>query len=133
MTTTTYREPIRSCIACRRRAPVSALIRLAVGRDGGLHVTGVAGRRVVDGRGRYVCPQPRCADIGTRRLLGGRGGPLVAAGLMDQAEAFARRRYERRVAGLRRRRISSDDRESTTLSSAIEQIAAARSRLQVGA
>lgn len=53
---TSLAEPIRMCLACRRRAPQGALLRLAADADGVIQVASRPRR----GRGAYVCPELAC-------------------------------------------------------------------------
>lgn len=56
------REPIRSCVACRRRTPRGGLLRVTV-RDGAPVVDDA---RPV-GRSAYVCPTMECFDAAAGR------------------------------------------------------------------
>jgi hypothetical protein len=56
--------PLRTCVACGRRAPQRRLLRLAVSRG---RVAADPGRRL-QGRGAYLCPAPECRE----RLAGQR-------------------------------------------------------------
>jgi N utilization substance protein A len=55
--------PVRTCVGCRGRAPVTELLRVVV-RDGGL--TPDPGRRL-PGRGASVHPTPECLRAAVRR------------------------------------------------------------------
>lgn len=61
------REPIRTCVGCRERAPKSALVRVAVSTEGpGIDRAGTA-----PGRGAYVHRDPAClAAAGRSGVLG---------------------------------------------------------------
>jgi predicted RNA-binding protein YlxR (DUF448 family) len=61
--------PVRTCIGCRRRAPVANLVRTVVRDDGGLALD-----RTASGRGAWICRSPRsgagqvaCIDLAARR------------------------------------------------------------------
>jgi len=49
-TTSGSREPIRTCVGCRRRAPQSELVRLALTEEGALAIG-----RTLPGRGAWLC------------------------------------------------------------------------------
>ena len=57
--------PLRRCIACRQRKEKHALIRI-VRREEGL-VVDSSGK--MDGRGAYVCRDPKCVAMAQRRNL----------------------------------------------------------------
>lgn len=48
--------PIRTCIACRRKANPAELLRIGRTRDGRIALG------IRDGRGAYVCPNTDCAS-----------------------------------------------------------------------
>ncbi|MDP9459899.1 MAG: YlxR family protein [Actinomycetota bacterium] len=56
-------EPVRTCVGCRRRAPVSDLLRVVV-RSGALVPDP---RRRLPGRGASVHPTPECLRAAERR------------------------------------------------------------------
>ena len=57
------REPLRTCVGCRRRAPQVELVRIARTLDGGLVVD-----RAAPGRGAWLCAgQPACLEAAERR------------------------------------------------------------------
>ncbi|WP_299958045.1 YlxR family protein [uncultured Modestobacter sp.] len=55
--------PVRTCVGCRRRAPVTELLRVVV-RDGGLTPDP---RRRLPGRGASLHPTPECLQAAVRR------------------------------------------------------------------
>jgi len=67
------REPVRTCLGCRRRRPKAELVRLARRPDGSVVVDG---RGVEPGRGAYVCAVPDCVE---RALKTGRLGHAFRA------------------------------------------------------
>jgi uncharacterized protein len=58
------RVPERTCIGCRTMRPKPDLVRIAYDPNGSLRVdaTGSA-----PGRGAYVCRDPRCVHLASRR------------------------------------------------------------------
>ncbi len=60
--------PVRSCVACRRRAPKRELLRWTPDRDG-VPRPDPAAR--AEGRGAYVCRTAECVDRLARRAGGG--------------------------------------------------------------
>lgn len=64
--------PTRTCLVCRRSAPKTALLRLAV-VDGTAQVDPLA---IQQTRGAYVCPTPECTAGAVRR-----DGAVVARAL----------------------------------------------------
>ncbi|TFV63421.1 UNVERIFIED_ORG: YlxR family protein [Bacillus sp. AZ43] len=56
-------EPVRTCVGCRQRAPVSDLLRVVV-RSGALVPDP---RRRLPGRGASVHPTPECLHAAERR------------------------------------------------------------------
>lgn len=52
-------EPIRTCVACRRRRPQKELIRLKL--DGEAAVISPSGENR-PGRGCYICPNGQCIE-----------------------------------------------------------------------
>jgi hypothetical protein len=54
--------PIRTCVACRKKAPKGSLIR--VGKD----ASGAVGINR-EGRGAYVCRDAKCVETALRRKL----------------------------------------------------------------
>ncbi|MBW8767983.1 MAG: YlxR family protein [Geodermatophilales bacterium] len=77
-------SPVRTCVGCRKRAPVSDLLRVVV-RDGALVPDP---RRRLPGRGASVHPTPECLHAAERRRafvralrLPGRSAPLEAGPL----------------------------------------------------
>ena len=79
--------PVRTCVGCRKRAPVNDLLRVVV-RSGALVPDP---RRRLPGRGASVHPSPECLHAAERRrafvralrLPGGGGAPLEAGPLRD--------------------------------------------------
>lgn len=57
-------EPVRSCVACRRRGPKLDFIRVVRRADGqaAIDETGKAG-----GRGAYICPDQTCLKTATKK------------------------------------------------------------------
>ncbi|MGH2774709.1 MAG: YlxR family protein [Actinomycetota bacterium] len=53
-------SPVRSCVACRTRAPQGELIRVAVTPDGAVVAEGSRAR--APGRGAYVCNVSECVQ-----------------------------------------------------------------------
>lgn len=62
-TATMATHPIRTCVGCRRTFEKSRLVRFSLVDD---HVE-VDARGRMDGRGCYVCTEPRCADAAFAR------------------------------------------------------------------
>jgi len=90
------RTPERTCLACRRKAPQGALVRL-VALDGAVHV----GLGPGAGRGAYVCPAPACLEAAANRgklsrALRAEVAALPAGGLA----ALVRAATERKVVAL---------------------------------
>jgi len=56
-------EPVRTCVGCRQRAPVSQLLRV-VARDGALVPDP---SRRLPGRGAHLHPDPACLELAERR------------------------------------------------------------------
>ena len=79
--------PVRTCVGCRKRAPVTDLLRV-VARDGALVPDP---RRRLPGRGASLHPTPECLRTAERRrafpralrLPGGGGSPVDAGPLRD--------------------------------------------------
>ncbi|SNS07310.1 Predicted RNA-binding protein YlxR, DUF448 family [Geodermatophilus pulveris] len=79
--------PVRTCVGCRERAPVTDLLRV-VARDG---VLVPDPRRRLPGRGASLHPTPECLHAAERRrafpralrLPGGGGSPVEAGLLRD--------------------------------------------------
>lgn len=63
----TQNGPERTCAACRSRRPQVALVRMARGTDGTVHVD-PEGKRSM-GRGVYLCPNPACLALAEKRQL----------------------------------------------------------------
>jgi uncharacterized protein len=81
------REPERSCVGCRKRAPKADLLRI---------VRSAAGARVdligsAPGRGAYVHRDPTCADAAVRR---GVIGSALRSGLSQEELARLRNEIE---------------------------------------
>ena len=99
-------DPVRSCLACRRRAPQRTLVRLAV-VDGALRVDPEAR---LGGRGAYVCGSPPCIEdaLGNdarracRALRADSGSVVVEAQAIRQNWQAARSRPRTDVGGERR-------------------------------
>lgn len=70
-------EPVRTCVACRARAPRSALLRV-VARDGVLVADEKA---VLSGRGAWVHDTDGCLETALRRRAFGRA--LRVSGELD--------------------------------------------------
>lgn len=77
-------EPERTCIGCRTRRKASALVRFKV-----LHgKLVVESRKLLPGRGAWLCPSPDCL----RRALRSRGFPRALRQdvlVPDQAELWS--------------------------------------------
>ncbi|HET7734552.1 MAG TPA: YlxR family protein [Nocardioidaceae bacterium] len=75
--------PVRTCVGCRARVPVTELLRV-VARDGAV-LPDV--RRTAPGRGAHVHPTPDCVELAVRRRAFPRAfrvpGPLDAAAVLD--------------------------------------------------
>jgi predicted RNA-binding protein YlxR (DUF448 family) len=79
--------PVRTCVGCRKRAPVTDLLRV-VARDGALVPDP---RRRLPGRGASLHPTPECLHAAERRrafpralrLPGGGGSPVEAGPLRE--------------------------------------------------
>ncbi|WP_308207059.1 YlxR family protein [Aeromicrobium sp. CnD17-E] len=79
----------RTCIGCRSRDDVTALVRLvATPGEAGTTVTPDP-RRTLPGRGAHLHPDPRCLELARRRRAFGRAlrveGPLDLTLLDDVA------------------------------------------------
>ncbi|MBA3419882.1 MAG: YlxR family protein [Geodermatophilaceae bacterium] len=82
--------PIRTCVGCRQRSPVSELLRVvAVGDDmgsAGYRLSPDPGRRLA-GRGAHVHPASDCLDLAERRRAFGRAlrliGPVDIAAIRE--------------------------------------------------
>ncbi|RMH77379.1 MAG: YlxR family protein [Actinomyces sp.] len=61
----TLSEPVRTCVACRRRFPASALVRLRRTSDGLALGPG-------PGRGAWVGPSRACLELAVKRRALGR-------------------------------------------------------------
>ena len=70
-------EPVRTCVACRARAPRSSLLRV-VARNGELVADEGA---VLPGRGAWVHDTNECIDTAIRRRAFGRA--LRVSGVLD--------------------------------------------------
>lgn len=57
------REPKRTCVGCRGRAPKGSLLRIAVGSG----TVRVDPEGIVQGRGAYVHPAPACVQAALER------------------------------------------------------------------
>lgn len=77
-------EPVRTCVACRVRAPRSLLLRV-VARDGELIPDE---RAVFPGRGAWVHDTGACVNTGIRRRAFGRA--LRVTGNLDGQALIAR-------------------------------------------
>ncbi len=58
------KEPIRSCVICRKRFPKSGLLRFVKDENGSVH-TDVSNR--MDGRGAYICGNGGCMDKAVKK------------------------------------------------------------------
>lgn len=56
-------QPIRTCVACRRRRPQHELVRVAATPEG----VRLDPERRRPGRGAYVCPEAECLAAARRR------------------------------------------------------------------
>jgi predicted RNA-binding protein YlxR (DUF448 family) len=73
----TAEGPVRTCVGCRRRAEVGALLRVVA--DG--TAVAVDPRRRAPGRGAYVHPDPACVALAVKKRAFGRTlrAPVEAA------------------------------------------------------
>jgi predicted RNA-binding protein YlxR (DUF448 family) len=73
----TAEGPVRTCVGCRRRAEVGALLRVVA--DG--TTVAVDPRRRAPGRGAYVHPDPACVALAVKKRAFGRTlrAPVEAA------------------------------------------------------
>lgn len=53
-------EPIRFCVACRKKFKKKSLLRIAKLRNGGLNVDS---QQICPGRGAYVCYDENCLKV----------------------------------------------------------------------
>lgn len=60
-------EPVRMCLACRRTAPQSTLVRLRRTGDGPQRRVQIDLSRKQGGRGAYLCPDPACWKSAMKR------------------------------------------------------------------
>ena len=68
------REPLRTCVGCRRVRPKHELVRIVLAPQGKAVVDATGGAA---GRGAYVCPERTCLDRASGRLGGAlRGGNI---------------------------------------------------------
>ncbi|ROO58791.1 hypothetical protein EDC02_0560 [Micromonospora sp. Llam0] len=76
--------PVRTCVGCRRRAPVHELLRVVV--VGGEHVSRLRPDpiRGLPGRGAHLHPDPACLELAQRRRAFGRA--LRVPGVVDTGE-----------------------------------------------
>ncbi|HMK36609.1 MAG TPA: YlxR family protein [Desulfomonilaceae bacterium] len=56
--------PIRQCVGCRGRRPAKELIRLAISGD---ELVVSSQKNKTQGRGCYVCPDEKCAELALRK------------------------------------------------------------------
>ena len=81
----------RTCVGCRRRAPLGELVRVIRRRDGTLEVG-----RTLPGRGAWLCEgSPACVDLAERRQAFSRAlrapvGPAAIAALRTDLVERAR-------------------------------------------
>ncbi|WP_167097421.1 YlxR family protein [Amycolatopsis granulosa] len=91
--------PVRTCVGCKKRAPVGELLRV-VAKDGRLVADT---RRRLPGRGAWLHPGPECLAKAERRRAFPRAlrvaGPLDAAELRDHAGQVAGRHGQGSVPG----------------------------------
>jgi predicted RNA-binding protein YlxR (DUF448 family) len=81
------REPERSCVGCRQRAPKADLLRIVRAAAGaGVDPVGTA-----PGRGAYVHRDPACADAAVRR---GALATALRSGLTQEELARLRNEIE---------------------------------------
>ena len=86
--------PIRTCLACGKRAPQGELLRLALTDD----KVRPDPRRRLPGRGVYLCPAPACLAAlksrpGKSRILGQRSDQPDWAGLGADIERVLTRGF----------------------------------------
>lgn len=55
--------PTRMCVACKQMRPKRELVRVVRTPTGEVKVDPTG---KLSGRGAYVCPDPKCADVGLR-------------------------------------------------------------------
>jgi len=76
------REPLRTCVGCRRVRTKSELVRIVGGPDGRARLDRAG---VANGRGAYVCPDRPCIERAQRRLAGAlRMSNIDFTGLEDE-------------------------------------------------
>ncbi len=100
---TTPPGPERTCVGCGQRRPVAELVRIRYG-PGGLRVHL---ERRGEGRGAYLCPDPRCLENtvklkALRRALGSDVVPVNARDLREAINQAVLQKVER-LLGLARR------------------------------
>ncbi|MGI8532694.1 MAG: YlxR family protein [Geodermatophilaceae bacterium] len=88
-------EPVRLCVGCKQRSPVSELLRVVsvaddagsgdagVGNRAGAHRLVPDPRRLLPGRGAHLHPVLDCLDLAQRRRAFGRA--LRLTGTLDVA------------------------------------------------
>ncbi len=102
---------LRTCVACRRKAPAAELVRFVCGPDGPSCAVGKTPR---SGRGCSLCPAAGCFE----RAASGRKSPLRECGARDAAGLLriAMAAYQGRLEILRRSRgLSQAERMETML------------------
>lgn len=76
--------PQRTCIVCRDRTPKRTLVRIVRTPEGTVEVD-PTGKR--NGRGAYLCPDPRCWDRAT-------SGPMLGRALKTEIDDETRERLK---------------------------------------
>lgn len=88
--TMSQRVPVRMCMGCRQRSPVTELLRVVVVEG---ELVPDPGRRL-PGRGASVHREPACLDLAERRRAIPRAlrvpGPLDATAIRDYLAKYAR-------------------------------------------
>jgi predicted RNA-binding protein YlxR (DUF448 family) len=84
------REPVRSCLACRRKGSKAQFIRVVSRPDGCLEIDD---EQKAPGRGAYMCPQQGCLKTAVKKKAFARALRLGGAhpGLSSLYEALGAR------------------------------------------
>ena len=78
------RVPLRTCVGCRQRGPVSELLRVVAVASADGFVLRPDSRRALPGRGAHVHPVSGCLESALRRRAFGRA--LRVTGVLDAGE-----------------------------------------------
>jgi uncharacterized protein len=73
--------PVRTCVGCRKRVPVSELLRVVAAGAGAERRLQPDPDRRLSGRGAHVHPDPACLALAERRRAFGRA--LRVSGVLD--------------------------------------------------